>query len=78
MGGAYIGAKDYSAYGLGDDPKNILILCYAEVLLMNAEAANEMGDGGTALADLELIRARARNGNAAGLTPMASPTTTRL
>jgi starch-binding outer membrane protein, SusD/RagB family len=57
---AYIGAADYSACGLGDDPKDILILRYADVLLMNAEANNELGQAGPALADLELIRARAR------------------
>ncbi len=36
---------------------------YAEVILMLSEAANEMGDGPTAEANLELIRGRAR-GNA--------------
>lgn len=37
-------------------------LRYADVILMKAEAANELGDGATAAAMLELIRARARNG----------------
>ncbi|MFD0763460.1 RagB/SusD family nutrient uptake outer membrane protein [Mucilaginibacter lutimaris] len=46
----------------GED-QNVRVLRYAEVLLMNAEAANELGDAGTALADLELIRARARGNN---------------
>jgi hypothetical protein len=67
---AYIGMGDYAACGLGDDPKDILILRYGEVLLMHAEAANELGDGATALADLEMIRARARKGNAAVLPPV--------
>jgi hypothetical protein len=35
------------------------ILRYADVILMLAEAANETGDGGTAAANLELIRNRA-------------------
>ncbi|MBB2145595.1 RagB/SusD family nutrient uptake outer membrane protein [Pedobacter sp. LMG 31464] len=47
---------------------NIRILRYADVVLMHAEAANELG-GATnttaALADLNSVRARARNGNAA-------------
>jgi len=59
---AYIGMADYAACGLGDDPKDIIILRYGEVLLMNAEAANELGQSGAALADLEMIRARARGG----------------
>ncbi len=43
-------------------------LRYADVILMKAEAANEMGDGVTAAANLELIRARARAG-ASGVLP---------
>jgi hypothetical protein len=39
------------------------VLRYADVILMKAEAANEMSDGATAEAMLELIRARARGGN---------------
>jgi hypothetical protein len=38
---------------------NHRILRYADVILMLAEAANEMGDGQTAAANLELIRDRA-------------------
>ena len=38
---------------------NHRILRYADVLLMLAEAANEMGDGATAAANLELVRNRA-------------------
>src|SRR5690606_5581127 len=38
---------------------NHRILRYADVLLMLAEAANEMGDGETAEASLELVRNRA-------------------
>lgn len=75
---AYIGAADYSACGLGDDPKDILILRYGEVLLMNAEAANELGDAGTALSDLEMIRARARNGHGAVLPAVTTTDQTLL
>ncbi len=41
-----------------------IVLRYADVLLMNAEANNEMGNTAAALASLELVRARARQGNA--------------
>jgi hypothetical protein len=54
---------------------NTPILRYADVLLMDAEAANELG-GATntqkALDNLELVRARARGGNAAVLPPVIS------
>jgi hypothetical protein len=49
----------------GADWINHRILRYADVILMLAEAANENGDGATAEANLELIRARARGGNGA-------------
>lgn len=51
----------------GADWINHRILRYADVILMKAEAANETGDGATAAAMLELIRARARKGNNAAL-----------
>lgn len=41
---------------------NHLMYRYADVLLMNAEAANELGDGGKAETELEMIRNRARGG----------------
>ena len=50
---------------------NHRILRYADVILMKAEAANELGDGATAASMLELIRARARNGNNTVLPPIA-------
>jgi starch-binding outer membrane protein, SusD/RagB family len=43
--------------------QNVRVLRYADVLLMNAEANNELGNATTALASLELVRARARGGN---------------
>jgi hypothetical protein len=44
----------------GADWINHRILRYADVLLMMAEASNELGDGATAAAMLEQVRARAR------------------
>ncbi len=43
--------------------QNVRVIRYAEVLLMNAEANNELGTTPDALANLELVRARARAGN---------------
>ncbi|HEY0899300.1 MAG TPA: RagB/SusD family nutrient uptake outer membrane protein [Sphingobacteriaceae bacterium] len=47
------------------EEQNIRVIRYADVLLMNAEAANELGNTAQALASLEQVRARARGGNAA-------------
>ena len=44
--------------------QNIRVIRYADVLLMNAEANNELGNTNDALASLEMVRARARNGDA--------------
>jgi len=43
--------------------QNIRVIRYAEVLLMNAEAANETGNQALAKQSLNLVRARARGGN---------------
>jgi starch-binding outer membrane protein, SusD/RagB family len=43
--------------------QNVRILRYADVLLMHAEAANELGKTAEALASLEKVRARARGGD---------------
>ncbi|MDB5018548.1 MAG: RagB/SusD family nutrient uptake outer membrane protein [Mucilaginibacter sp.] len=50
--------------GAGQD---VRVIRYADVLLMNAEAANETGNTTLALSSLELVRARARGGNTAVL-----------
>ncbi|MBI1344328.1 MAG: RagB/SusD family nutrient uptake outer membrane protein [Terrimonas sp.] len=50
---------------------NHRILRYADVLLMKAEAANETNDGATAETLLEMVRARARGGNAGVLPHIA-------
>jgi hypothetical protein len=55
----------------GADWINHRILRYADVLLMLAEASNETGDGPTAEAMLEQVRARARGGNNAVLPHIA-------
>ncbi|RCH55430.1 RagB/SusD family nutrient uptake outer membrane protein [Mucilaginibacter hurinus] len=47
------------------EAQNVRVIRYAEVLLMNAEAANELGNTAQALSSLELVRARARGGNSA-------------
>ncbi len=52
--------------------QNIRVIRYAEVLLMNAEANNELGNASAAKASLELVRARARGGNAAILPEVTS------
>ena len=49
-----------------------IVLRYADVLLMNAEANNELGNTAPALASLEMVRARAREGNAAILPPVTT------
>ena len=58
----------------GADWINHRILRYADVILMLAEASNENGDGATAEKMVELIRARARNGNS-GVLPHITYTT---
>ncbi|MGZ3851551.1 MAG: RagB/SusD family nutrient uptake outer membrane protein [Flavisolibacter sp.] len=54
------------------------VLRYADVILMKAEAANEMGDGATAATMLEMIRARARAGNNSVLPPIAFVNQTQM
>ena len=51
----------------GADWINHRIIRYADILLMLAEASNELGDGATAASNLEQVRARARNGSTTAL-----------
>jgi len=44
--------------------QNFRVLRFADILLMNAEAANELGNSTQALTSLNRVRARARGGNA--------------
>lgn len=53
--------------------QNIRVIRYAEVLLMNAEANNELDNRTAALASLELVRARARAGDN-GILPEVTTT----
>jgi starch-binding outer membrane protein, SusD/RagB family len=52
--------------------QNIRVIRYADVLLMNAEANNELGNAAAALASLEMVRARARGGNNTILPPVVT------
>jgi len=58
--------------------QNKIVLRYADVLLMNAEANNELGNAAAALASLELVRARARAGNNAILPAVTTTDKTAL
>ncbi|AFD05269.1 RagB/SusD family nutrient uptake outer membrane protein [Solitalea canadensis] len=52
---------------------NVRVLRFADVVLMYAEAANELGKTTEALEKLEMVRARARNGNN-GILPQVTTT----
>jgi hypothetical protein len=52
--------------------QNIRVIRYADVLLMNAEANNELNNATAAKAALEQVRARARGGNNAILPPVTT------
>lgn len=57
---------------------NVRILRYADVVLMYAEAANEMGNSTEALAKLEMVRARARGENSSVLPRVTTADQTLL
>lgn len=66
---AYINQNEArSGCGYGDAGKNIRLLRYADVVLMHAEAANELGNSTAAASSLNMVRARAR-GNNPGVLP---------
>lgn len=56
--------------------QNFRAIRYADVLLMNAEANNELGNTAAALASLEQVRARARSNSANPATTLPAVTTT--
>lgn len=58
--------------------QNIRVIRYAEVLLMNAEAANERNDPAQALASLNAVRERARGGNSSILPDITTTDQTQL
>lgn len=57
---------------------NIRLIRYSDVVLMAAEAANELGQTAKANANLELVRARARGNNASVLPKITSTSQTVL
>jgi len=67
----YVSLAERALYGRSTDIQaywlNIRLIRYADVLLMHAEAACELGNANEALAKLEMVRERARGGNAAVL-----------
>jgi len=63
----------------GGSDQNVRVLRYSDVLLMNAEANNELGNTAPALAALEQVRKRARDyaiANGAPSTTLPPVTTT--
>lgn len=67
----YVSIAERALYGRSADIQaywlNIRLIRYADVLLMYAEAACELGNSTEALAKLEMVRERARSGNTAVL-----------
>lgn len=57
---AIVNAQPDAPYGVSQD---FIAIRYADVLLMNAEANNELGNTAAALVSLNMVRARAREGN---------------
>jgi hypothetical protein len=82
VGGGVVDAMyNYKSYVPFSDPilngnpgagQDVRVIRYSDVLLMNAEANNQMGNTTAALASLEKVRARARNGNNAILPPVTT------
>lgn len=58
--------------------QNVRMLRYSDVLLMNAEAANELNNSAQAISSLEQVRLRARQGNAAILPKVTTTDQTEL
>jgi hypothetical protein len=54
--------------------QNIRVLRFADILLMNAEAANELGNASQALTSLNRVRARARGTNPLTVLPPVTTT----
>lgn len=69
--GAYFNKKAYTdpakrkEFSVGGYWVNIRLIRYSDVVLMAAEAANELGNASAAQSNLEMVRARARGGNEA-------------
>jgi hypothetical protein len=78
---------NYKSYVLFSDPilngnpgagQDVRVIRYSDVLLMNAEANNNLGNTAAALASLEMVRARAREGNNSILPPVTVTDKTQL
>jgi hypothetical protein len=61
---SYVPFRDYPGECSSGAGQNVRVIRYAEVLLMHAEAANELGKPEEALQSLNQVRARARGGDA--------------
>lgn len=82
LGGGHVDTMyNYKSYVPFSDPilngnpgagQDVRVIRYSDVLLMNAEAANETGNSALALASLEKVRARARGSNNAILPPVTT------
>lgn len=66
-----------SAYNSGAQ-QHIRVLRFADILLMNAEAANELGNSTQALSSLNRVRARARGTNTAILADVTATDATTI
>ncbi len=79
---AYVSLAERNLFGRASDPQgywsNIRIIRYADVLLMHSEAACELGNFTEALAKLEMVRERARGGNAAVLPKITTTNQSEL
>jgi hypothetical protein len=70
---SYVPFGDWNSNFKEGAQQNIRVIRYADVLLMNAEANNELGNTAPALAALEQVRARARGGDV-GILPEVTTT----
>ena len=84
-GKGYTKAKEYGKYGRSNDGsapgRNIRLIRYADILLMHAESCCELGDAENikeALDKLEMVRNRARGGNASVLPKVTTTDKTEL
>ncbi|MEP7144310.1 MAG: RagB/SusD family nutrient uptake outer membrane protein [Ferruginibacter sp.] len=71
---SYVPFADYPGSCNEGADQNIRVIRYAEVLLMNAEAANETGNSAMALTSLNAVRARARGTNPLTVLPPVTAT----
>lgn len=71
---SYVPFSDYSGSCNEGADQNIRVIRYADVLLMNAEAANESGNTALALTSLNAVRARARGANPITVLPPVTTT----